>query len=60
VQRNLAIGGRWDFMPGIALKAQVDFINVMENSPGTFFNLQPGFERGGSAQLVSVGTAFVF
>jgi hypothetical protein len=59
-QRTLAIGTRWDVMPGIALKAQLDFINVLENSNGSFTNLQPGFVPGQSSRLVSIATSFVF
>jgi hypothetical protein len=60
VQQTLAVGGRWDFMPGVALKVQVDFIDVLGSSYGTFINIQPGFEPGGKARLLSVATAFVF
>jgi hypothetical protein len=60
VQQTLAVGGRWDFMPGVALKVQVDFIDVLGSSNGTFINLQPGFAPGGAARLLSVATAFVF
>jgi hypothetical protein len=60
VQQNLAVGGRWDFTTGMALKLQVDFIDRLDDSPGTFTNQQPGFEAGGSAQLVSLATVFVF
>jgi hypothetical protein len=60
VQQTLAVGGRWDFMPGVALKVQVDFIDVLGSSYGTFINLQPGFEPGGSARLFSLATVFVF
>lgn len=60
VQQNLAIGGRWDFRPGMALKLQVDFIDMLDDSFGTFINRQPGFEAGGSARLVSLALDFVF
>ncbi len=59
VQQTLAVGGRWDFMPGMSLKLQVDFIDVLEDSPGTFINRQAGFEPGGSARLVSLALDFV-
>jgi hypothetical protein len=59
-QQNLSVGGRWDFTPGMALKLQVDFIDRLDGSSGTFVNEQPGFEPGGSAQLVSLATVFVF
>lgn len=59
VQQNLTVGGRWDFMPGMALKLQVDFIDVLDDSHGTFINRQPGFEPGGSARLVTLAFDFV-
>lgn len=60
VQQNLAVGGRWDFRPGMSVKLQVDFIDVLDDSPGTFINQQAGFEPGGSARLVSLAVDFVF
>lgn len=60
VQQNLAFGTRWDVSAGVALKAQVDFVDLLEDSPGTFDSPRPGFEPGGSARLISVATAFVF
>lgn len=60
VQQNFAVGTRWDVVTGIAVKAQVDFVDVLEDSPGTFGNQQPGFEPGGTAQLFSLSTVFVF
>lgn len=59
-QQNLAIGGRWDFMTGMALKLQVDFIDAHDDSTGLFINRQPGFEPGASNQVVSFATVFVF
>jgi hypothetical protein len=59
-QHTFAIGSRWDFMPGLAVKAQLDFIDLLGTSSGMFINVQPGFERGGSARLFSLATAFVF
>ncbi|MFW6088420.1 MAG: porin [Gemmatimonadota bacterium] len=60
VQQNLAVGGRWDFRPGFSVKLQVDFIDALDDSPGTFINRQAGFEPGGSARLVSLAVDFVF
>lgn len=60
VQQNLSVGGRWDIRPGVALKAQVDFVDLLDQSPGMFANVQPGFEPGGSARLFSLATTFVF
>jgi hypothetical protein len=60
VQQNLTLGTRWDVAPGFALKGQVEFIDRLERSPGTFTNFQPTFEPGGSTRLVSVAATFVF
>lgn len=60
VQQSLSLGGRWDFARGMALKLQVDFVDMLEGSPGTFINPQPEFEPGGSARVVSLATVFVF
>lgn len=60
IQQSVKLGGRWDFSRGMALKGEVQFIDLLENSPGPLLNEQPGFERGGSAQLVSLATVFVF
>lgn len=60
VQQNLVLGSRWDFRTGMALKLQVDLIDVLGDSPGTFTNPQPGFETGGSTRLVSLALDFVF
>lgn len=59
-QQSFALGGRWDFATGQALKLQVDFIDALDESPGSFINPQPGFEPGGSSQLVSLALVFVF
>jgi hypothetical protein len=59
-QQNLAVGGRWDFTTGMALKLQVDFIDVLDDSTGTFSNQPPGAEPVGGAQVVSLAAVFVF
>lgn len=60
IQGSVTVGGRWDFRPGMAAKLQLDLVDMMKDSPGTFVNAQPDFERGGSAQLVTFAMAFVF
>lgn len=60
VQQSLSLGTRWDFSTGVALKLQVDFIDVLGDSPGTFINRQPGFEPGGGARIFSLATVFTF
>ena len=57
---SFSMGGRWDVASGIALKAQVDLIDRLEDSNGTFTNFQPTFEPGGGTQLFSVAATFVF
>jgi hypothetical protein len=59
-QGNHSVGGRRDFATGKAQNLQVDFNDVREDSDGTFGNIQPGFERGGSAEVLSLATVFVF
>ena len=59
-QRTIALGARWDVRSGVALKAQVDFMDLLSDSHGTFRNLQPTFQPGGSVQLASVAATFVF
>lgn len=59
-QQNLSFGGRWDFRTGMALKLQVDLIDQLDGSTGTFANASPRFEPGGRTQLVSLATVFVF
>lgn len=59
-QQAVSIGGRWDVRTGIAVTLQVDFVDRLDHSPGTYINPQPGFKPGGSAQLVSLATSFVF
>ena len=59
-QQSLAIGLRWDVRAGLAMKAQLDGIDLQKRSAGTFTNLQPRFQPGSRAYLVSVSTVFVF
>jgi predicted porin len=53
VQQGISAGVRWDFMPNFAGKLQYDHKNLGANSAGTLGNLQPGFQRGGSVNLLS-------
>lgn len=59
IQQNMALGARWDAFEGVAFKLQVDFIDVAENSAGTFINRTENFEHGGSVEIVSLATSFV-
>ena len=59
VQRTWSFGVRWDVWRNVALKAQYDRVRREAGSSGTFGNIQPGFEPGGSANIVSVAADFV-
>lgn len=59
-QHTGSIGVRWDFMRNVAFKVQIDRIDILEGSHGTFTNLQPGYEPGRAVWLFNAGTAFVF
>lgn len=59
-QDSVALGVRWDFSPGMALKLQYDRLHTRNGSSGTFINVQPGFRSGGHAGVTSVLLDFVF
>lgn len=59
-QKSIALGARWDFAPSMALKLQLDYLDLDSDSSGVLVNPQPGFRRGGSATLVSLALDFVF
>lgn len=58
-QRTMSIGGRWDAASNIAVKVQYDVVDVTDGSPGTFTNLEPGFQPG-RVNVFSVGVDFLF
>jgi hypothetical protein len=60
VQKTLSLGARWDLARNAAFKVQYDHVALGANSQGTFGNIQPGFQRGGTVRLVSVAVDFVF
>ncbi len=59
-QSTVSIGARWDVAKEAALKLQFDHTQLGPNSAGTLTNLQPGFARGGSYNVISVTFDFVF
>jgi hypothetical protein len=59
-QRTWSLGVRWDMLRNAALKAQYDRVKRDEGSTGSFGNIQPGFQSGGSANIFSVAADFVF
>jgi hypothetical protein len=58
-QRTLSLGTRWDVTDRIALKAQYDLVDVADGSPGTFTNLEPGFQPG-RVDIFSLSLDFLF
>lgn len=59
-QDSAAVGLRWDFGSGMALKLQYDRLHTRNGSTGTLINVQPGFRSGGHAGVTSVLLDFVF
>jgi len=59
-QSRIGIGARWDFAPGLALKAQYDRIELRRGTPGVLSNIQSGFEGDSPVSLFSATVDFVF
>lgn len=59
-QKTLALGTRWDFARNMALTMQYEYLDLAPGSPGAFINIQPDFQPGGSASVVSLTLDFVF
>lgn len=59
-QNTVSIGVRWDFMKNLDLKLQFDHSRLGAGSAGNLGNLQPGFQPGGSYNLVSIAADIVF
>jgi predicted porin len=59
-QKSISAGARWDFARNVALKVQVDYLDLDPGSGGVLVNEQPGFVPGGSVTLFSVALDFVF
>ena len=47
-------------MRNIDLKLQYDRINLGAGSAGTLINVQPGFQRGGTVNLLTIAIDFVW
>jgi hypothetical protein len=56
----LSIGARWDVLRNAALKLQYDHTRIGAGSSGVLANLQPGFQPGGTVNVISVSVDFVF
>ncbi|MEO7795333.1 MAG: hypothetical protein ABIV06_11230, partial [Thermoanaerobaculia bacterium] len=59
-QNSLSVGVRWDFRETLDLKLQFDSSRLGSGSAGNLGNLQPGFQPGGSYNLVSIAIDIVF
>ena len=59
-RRSLTVGTRWDFRENFALKLEASHVDAGAGSNGGLTNLQPGFQRGGSYNLLSAAVDFVF
>jgi hypothetical protein len=59
-QHSVSAGVRWDLYPNYALKLQYDRITPQQGSTGTFINVQPGFQSGRPATVLSAALDFVF
>jgi len=59
-QESMSAGLRWDFYKNIALKGQYDHVENDAGARGTLINLQPGFVSGGSYDVFTISTDFVF
>lgn len=59
-QQTIAVGVRWDFMSGFALKAQYDRVDLDAGSTGLFANEQPGFEAGSNVNVFGLALDYVF
>lgn len=59
-QRTISLGARWDFMRNFDAKLQLDHSHLGSGSPGLLVNLRPGFQPGGTVNLLSATIDFVF
>jgi hypothetical protein len=60
IQRTTSAGLRWDFIENVDLKLQYDHTDLGMGSAGTLINIQPGFQRGGTVNLLSITIDFVW
>jgi hypothetical protein len=59
IQTTASVGMRWDFVKDVDLKIQYDHTRLGAGSPGLLINLQPGFQPGGTVNLLSATVDFV-
>jgi opacity protein-like surface antigen len=60
IQRTISLGARWDFRRNMDAKLQFDHSRIGGGSAGLLTNPQPGFQRGGTVNLISATVDFVF
>ncbi len=60
VQTTFSIGGRWEVSRNSDFKLQFDHTRIGDGSTGVLINTQPGFQPGGSFNLISATIDFVF
>jgi opacity protein-like surface antigen len=59
-QRTVSVGVRWDFIKNMDIKLQYDHSRLGSNATSPLINVQPGFKPGGSFNIFSLATDFVF
>jgi hypothetical protein len=59
-QNTISVGSRWDVMKNVDLKLQYDHTRLGAGSQGVLINLQPGFQAGGTVNLLSIAIDFVW
>ena len=59
-QQTVSVGVRWDFIKNMDIKLQYDHSRLDSNATSPLINVQPGFKPGGSFNLFSLATDFVF
>lgn len=59
-RQSLTLGSRWDVRANVAVKLEVAHVEADDDSFGGLYNAQPGFEPGGSYDVLSASVDFVF
>jgi hypothetical protein len=59
-QSSYSAGLRWDFLTGMALKAQLDHVKNVAGGYGAFTNTTADFQPGGTYNLATLALDFVF
>jgi hypothetical protein len=59
-QNTISVGSRWDVIKNVDLKLQYDHTRLGAGSQGVLINLQPGFQPGGTVNLLSIAIDFVW